>query len=115
MGLTPSVAQHIDTSLIFHDININDSTKVLDIELNLWVLMWLISYHVSQILVIYRMLKVFYNEFHKWGYTEFSRLDQYIRSTLMETFMAKEIYMITTNNYVNQCLDNLITDQQLLV
>lgn len=34
-GLSPNVAQYIDTRLIFHDVHINDPTIVLDIKLNL--------------------------------------------------------------------------------
>ncbi len=99
--LPPSIAQHIDTCLIFHDIHINDPTTASDIKLNLWVFICPESYQVSQTLVIHRMLKVFCNEFHGWGYTEFSGLDRHIRGALKETFMAKEIYIGTANDYVN--------------
>ena len=114
-GLPPSVTQHIDTRLIFHDFHINNLTTVSDIKHNSWILICLKDYQVSQTLMIYRMLKVFCNEFHRWGYMEFSRLDQYIRGALKETFIAKVIYMGTANSYINQGLSNLITDEQLPV
>ncbi len=67
--LPSNVAQYIDIYLIFYDVHINDPITVSDIELNLLILIYLESYQVSQTLVIYKMLKVFYNEFHGWGYT----------------------------------------------
>lgn len=46
---------------------------------------------------------------------EFSNLDQYIRRTFKETFMAKKIYIDQSDKHINQCLANLIIDKQLLV
>ena len=114
-GLFPNVTQHIDTCLIFHNVHIDDPTTTSDIEFNLWILMCLKNYQFSQTLVIHRMLKVFRNEFHRWGYTEFNRLDRHIRSGLKETFMARRIYISIANGHVNQRLANLITDDQLPV
>ncbi len=74
-GLPLSVTQHIDTRLIFHDVDIDDPTRASDIELNLWVLNYFESYQFSPNLVIHRMLKVFCDEFYGWGYTEFNKLD----------------------------------------
>lgn len=61
------------------------------------------------------MLKVFYNKFYKCGYTEFSKLNQDIRQTFKKTLMAKEIYMGSSDSYVNQHLANFIIDKQFLV
>ena len=112
-GLPPSVAQHIDTRLIFHDVHIDDPTTASDIELNSWVLNCLESYQLRPTLVIHRMLDVFRDEFYGWGYTEFSKMDRHIRDALKETFMAKGIYMGTPNGHVNQRLANLVIDEQL--
>ncbi len=60
------------------------------------------------------MLDVFREEFHVWGYMEFSKLDWHIRSALKETFMVKEIYVGTPNGHINQHLANLVIDKQLL-
>ena len=64
-GLPPSVAQHINTRLIFHDVYIDDPITASDIELNLCVLMCLENYQFSKTLVIHRMLKVLCDEFHR--------------------------------------------------
>ncbi len=92
-GLPPSVAQHIDSRLILHDVHIDEPTTASDVELNSWVLNCLESYQLSPTLVVDMMLEVFREEFHGWGYTEFSRLDRYIRRILKETFMVKGIYL----------------------
>ena len=57
------------------------------------------------------MLGVFCDEFHGWGYTKFSKLNQHIRDTLKETFMAKGIYMDTPNGYVNHYLANFFINK----
>ncbi len=59
------------------------------------------------------MLEVFREEFYGWGYTEFNRLDKYIRRVLKETFMTKRIYMGRPGGHVNQRLANLIINEQL--
>ena len=112
-GLPPSVAQHIDSRLILNDIHIDDPTIASDIELNSYVLHCLEIYQLSQSLVVDYMLEVFREEFHGWGYTEFSRLDRNIRRVLKETFMAKGIYMGRPSGHVNQRLANLVIDEQL--
>ncbi len=47
------------------------------------------------------MLEVFCDEFYRWGYIEFSKLDQYIKKAFKETFMAKKTYMGKLGDYVN--------------
>ena len=112
-GLPPSVAPHIDSRLIFNDIHIDDPTIASDIELNSYVLHCLKSYQLSQSLVVDYILEVFCEEFHGWGYIEFSKLDRNIRQVLKETFMAKGIYMGRPSGHVNQRLANLVIDEQL--
>ena len=111
--LPPSVAQHIDSRFILNDVHIDDPTIASNIELNSYVLHCLESYQLSQSLVVDYMLEVFREEFYGWGYTEFSRLDKYIRRVLKETFMTKGIYMGRPGGHVNQRLANLVTDEQL--
>ena len=74
-GLPLSIAQHIDICLIFHDVHIDDPIIVSNIEFNLWVFNCLKSYQLRPILVIHRILDIFCDEFHKWEYMEFSKLD----------------------------------------
>lgn len=112
-GLPGSIAQHINSRLIFNDVHINDLIIALDIKVNSWVLNCLKSYHLSPTLVIHKMLKVFCNKFYRWNYTEFSKLDHHIRETLKKTFMAKKIYIDTLNNHINQCLANFVINEQL--
>ena len=47
-----SVAQHMDLRLILHNVQINDLSIALDIELNSWVLNYLESYQLCPTLVI---------------------------------------------------------------
>ena len=61
------------------------------------------------------MIEIFREEFHGWGYTQFSRLDQNIRQVLKETFMTKGIYMGRSSSHINQRLANLVIDEQLLI
>ena len=112
-GLPTSVAQHIDSRLILHDVHIDDPTIASDVELNSWVLNCLESYQLSPSLVVDLMLEVFREEFHGWGYTEFSRLDKYLRRVFKEIFMIKEIYIGRPGGHVNQRLANLVIDEQL--
>lgn len=63
-GLLPNIAQYIDTYLTFHNVYIIDFLIALNIEVNLWVFICLKSYHFTQTLVIYSMLKVFCNKFY---------------------------------------------------
>ena len=114
-GLPASVAQHIDSRLIFHDIHINNPIIALDVELNSWILNYLESYQLSSSLVIDLMLEVFCKKFHRWGYIEFSKLDWNIRRVLKETFIAKRIYIDRPSGHINQCLVNLIIDEQLQI
>ena len=114
-GLPASVAQHIDFCFILNDVHIDNLTIVSNVKLNSWVLNCLESYQLSQSLVVDYMLEVFREEFHGWGYTEFSRLDQNIRRILKETLMAKGIYMGRPSGHVNQRLANLVIDEQLPV
>ena len=74
-GLSSSVAQHIDSCLIFNDIYIDNPTTASDIELNSWVLNYLESYQFRPSLVADMMLEVFRDKFYGWEYTEFSKLD----------------------------------------
>ena len=112
-GLPPSVTHHIDSRLILNDVHIDDPTIASDIELNSYVLHCLESYQLSQSLVVDYMLEVFCEEFYGWGYTEFSRLDKYIRRVLKKTFMTKGIYMGRPGGHVNQRLASLVIDEQL--
>ena len=100
-GLLASVAQYINSCFIFNDIHIDDPTIASDVELNSWVLNCFESYQLSQSLVVNYMLEVFRKEFHRWGYMEFSRLDQNIQRILRETFMAKGIYMGRPSGHIN--------------
>ena len=61
------------------------------------------------------MLEVFCEEFHRWRYTEFSKLDKYIRQVLKKTFMIKKIYMGRPSDYINQRLANLVINEQLWI
>ena len=112
-GIPANVAQHIDSCSILHDGHIDDPITASDAELNSWVLNCLKSYQLSLNLVVNMMLEVFREEFHGRGYTEFSRLDQYIRQILKETFMAKRIYMGKPSGHINQRLANLVINEQL--
>lgn len=62
-------------------------------------------------MVIYRILEVFHDEFYRWRYMEFSKLDQHIRKAFKKTFMTKEIYIGTSNSYINQRLANIIINE----
>lgn len=95
------------------DVHINGPSAASDVELNSWALNCLECYQLRPTLVVHMMLEVLRNEFQGWGYTEFSKLDQHIRETLKETFMAKGIYMGTPSDHVNQRLAKLIIDEQL--
>ncbi len=99
--LLSNIAQYINTYLIFYDVYIDDPINASDIELNSWVLNYLKSYQLSPTLVIQQMLKVFYDKFYGWEYTEFSKLDRNIRGAFKETFIAKEIYISTHNGHIN--------------
>ena len=112
-GLPPSVAQHIDSRLILNDAHIDDPTIASDIEFNSYVFQCLESYQLSQSLVVNYILEVLREEFYGWGYTEFRRLDKYIRQILKETLMTKGIYMGRPGGHVNQCLANLVINEQL--
>ena len=59
--------------------------------------------------------EVFYEEFQEWSYMEFSKVDQYIREALKETFMAKKIYIGRPSGHVNHRLANLVINKQLLI
>lgn len=61
------------------------------------------------------MLKLFCVKFQEWGYIEFNKLDQDIREILKKEFIAKKIYMSTSNDHINQRLVNLIINKQLLI
>ncbi len=112
-GLPLSVAQQIDSRLILNSAHIDDPTIASDIELNSYVLYCLESYQLSQSLVVDYMLEIFRKEFYGWGYTEFSRLNKYIRRVLKETLMTKGIYMGRPGGHVNQRLANLVINEQL--
>ena len=114
-GLPLSVAPHIYSRLILNDIHIVELIIVSDIELNSYVLYYFESYQLSQSLVIDYMLKVFYEEFYRRGYTDSSRLDKYIKRVLKETFMTKGIYMGRPGGHINQCFTNLVIDKQILI
>lgn len=110
-GLPSSVAQRINSHQILDDIYIDDPTTTSDIELNSWVLNCLESYNLRPTLVVELMLEVFHDEFHGWGYTEFSRLDRHIKGALKETFMVKGSYMGKPRGYMNQRLANLVSNK----
>ena len=112
-GLHPSVAQYIDSRLILNGAHIDNPIIVSDIKLNSYALHCLESYQLSQKLVVNYMLEIFCKEFYGLGYIEFSRLDQYIRQVLKETFMTKDIYLGRPGSHVNQRLANLIINEQL--
>ena len=113
LGLSLSVAQHIDSCLILNNIHIDNPTTALDIELNSWVPNCLESYQFRPSLVADMMLEVFCNKFCRWRYTEFSKLDRHIRGHLKDIFMAKGIYMDKPSGHVNQRLANLVTEEKL--
>ena len=110
-GLPLSVTQHINSQLIFNDIHIDKPTITSNIEFNSYVIHCLKSYKLSQSLVVNYMLEVFCEEFHRWEYIEFSRLDKYIKQILKETFMTKRIYKDRPNSHVNKCLVNLVINE----
>lgn len=60
------------------------------------------------------MLKVFQDKFQRWRYIEFSKLDQPIEKAFKEIFIAKDIYIGTLSNYINQYLVKLIINEPLL-
>ncbi len=64
-GLSSSIAQYIDSWLIFNDAHIDNLTIVSDIKLNSYVFYYLESYQLSQSLVIDYMLEVFCEEFYR--------------------------------------------------
>ena len=111
--LPSSVAQHIDSCLILNDIHIDNPTTASDIKLNSWVLNCLESYQFRPSLVADMMLEVFCDIFYRWGYTEFSKLDQHIKGLLKNIFMAKRIYIGKLSGHVNQRLANFVTEEQL--
>ena len=51
-GFPTSVAQNIDLRLILHDVQINDLSIALDVELNSWVFNYLESYQLRPTLVV---------------------------------------------------------------
>ncbi len=114
-GLPVGVAQHINSRLIFNDVYIDNPTTASDVELNSWVLNCLESYQLDPSLVVHMMLEIFREEFHGWGYTEFSKLDRHIRRALKKTLMAKGIYLDKPSGSIKQRLANLIIDDQLLL
>ncbi len=114
-GLPPSVAQNINFWLIFNDVHINDPIIASNIELNSYVFYYLENYQFSQSFVINYILEVFHKEFHGWGYTEFSKLNQHVREAFQETFMAKKIYMGRPNVHLKRFLISLVIDEQLLI
>ena len=63
-GLSLSVAQHIDSRLIFNDVHINNLTIASDIKLNSYVFHYFKSYQPSHTLVVDYMLEIFCMEFH---------------------------------------------------
>ena len=74
-GLPASITQQINSYLIFNNVYINNLTITSDIKLNSWVFNYLESYQLDLSLVVHIMLEVFRDEFHGWGYIEFSKLD----------------------------------------
>ena len=64
-GLFLSIAQNINSCLIFNNIYINNPIIASNIKFNLWVFNCFESYQLSPSLVIYMMLEVFCNEFYK--------------------------------------------------
>lgn len=100
-GLPLNIAQYINSCQIFNEIHINDPTIASDIELNSCVLNCIKSYKLRSTLVVKLILEVFCNEFHGWGYMEFSRLDEHIRGAFKKTFMTKRIYMDKPSGNMN--------------
>lgn len=109
--IPPSITQHINTCLIFYDVHIDDLTTPSDMELNLWVFNHPENYQLSPTLVIYRILNIFYNEFHRWRYTKFSKLDWHIRGAFKKTSITKRIYIAIPNGYINQRLANFVINK----
>ncbi len=64
-GLSLSITQYINLCQIFNDIHINNIMKMLDIEFNSYIFNCLENYQLSSTLVIYKILKVCCNKFHK--------------------------------------------------
>ena len=65
LGLPLSIVQHINSRLIFNDAHINDPIIASDIELHFYVLHYLESYQLNQILIIDYMLEIFCEEFYR--------------------------------------------------
>ena len=63
-GLPINIVLYINLRLIVHDIHIDSSTILLDIELNLWVFNCLKSYQLSLNLVVDLILEVFCKKFY---------------------------------------------------
>lgn len=61
------------------------------------------------------MIKVFCSKFYECQYTEFSKLDQYIRGLFKDIFIAKKIYIGKPSSHVNHCLVNFVIEKQLLI
>ena len=59
------VIQHINSRLIIKDVHIDNPTIALDVELNSWVLNYLKSYQLNPSFIVYIMLEVFLDEFHR--------------------------------------------------
>lgn len=59
------------------------------------------------------MLDVFGEELYGWRYTEFSRLDKYIRQIFKKTIITKNIYMGKPGGYINQYFVNLFINEQI--
>lgn len=78
-GLPSNIARHINSQLIFNDVYIDNSIIISDIKFISYIFYYLKSYKLSQSLVVGYILKVFYEKFYGWGYTEFSKLNKYIR------------------------------------
>lgn len=111
-GLPPSINPHITSQLILHDAHINDPIVTLDIELNFSVLYYQETYQFSKDLIIYYMLNNIYEEFYKWRYTGFGRLNWYIRQVLKKIFITKRIYIDWLIRYVYLHFANLIINIQ---
>lgn len=87
---------------------------MIEIKLNLEVFNCFESYQLNSSLIIDIILEAFCNEFDEWWYIKFSKLDKHIKQGPKKALRAKKIYKNKFGSYVNQCLDNLITNKQLL-
>lgn len=114
-GFPSSITKHINALLILNDIYINNPIMILNIKLNSYIVHYLEWNQLSQSFNVNYILEVFYEKIHEQRYTEFNRLDKYIRQVFNKNSITKRIYKDRPRKYVNRCLANLIIHKQLLI